>query len=332
MTYQPNYTDPRVKKRIERAVDFATTWLTPDKDRFLHRDTINRFMGRSNDNLGRLLRNQLLKTEDAWWNHTTGKCKTYSLRVQGVLDLTGEPYTPKTRLIRAQRTVAQEFPEIVTGAFEYKESDNRLYHPAQNLPTDIRQLVFANTGYSWNYDIACSMPTLVLQYARKLGLTKDTPYLDYYTQYRTTVRQELANHLGCTLKQIKISIAAKFVGARLSPGGRISTELDRLQMYKLRNNSWFVNFCKDQKIVWDYIKVNRFGLTRLTPTNKMSTYRYLERSVMKQVERYLRDDNNQYFLEHDGWRCRDRIDVVNLSGVVRRATGYSIQIDEEQVL
>jgi hypothetical protein len=93
-----------------------------------------------------------------------------------------------------------------------------------------------------------------------------------------------------------------------------------------------VNFCKDQKIVWDYIKVNRFGLTRLTPTNKMSTYRYLERSVMKQVERYLRDDNNQYFLEHDGWRCRDRIDVVNLSGVVRRATGYSIQIDEEQVL
>ena len=332
MAYSPNLNDPRVQRRIQKAVNFATTWLTPNKPRFLHRDTIDKHIGRSNKPIGKYLRNTLLTVEDTWYNMQTGVCMRYSLREQGIQDLTGAAYTPKTRIAIAQRTVAQEFPEIATGAFEYRESDNRLYHPAQNLPTEIRQQVFGKYGYTWNYDIACSMPTLVLQYARKLGMTRPTPYLDYYTKNRTQVRQDLSLQIGCTEKQIKMALSARFVGARLSPDGRISQELNRLQMHKLRNNTWFKEFCKDVKKCWDHIKINRFGFTRLSPRDKMSTYRYLERVVIREVERYLRDDVNKFFLEHDGWRCRDRVDVENLCGVVRRATGYLIDIDEEHVV
>ena len=328
MTYKPNFNDPRVKRRVERAVDFATTWLTPDKARFLHIHTIDRFVGRTNNSLGNYLRQQLLVNRDQWWNHQTGVCKTYSLCVQGVVDLTGEPYTPKTRIMRTKRTVAQRFPEIDTGAFVYKESDNRLYHPAQNLPSDIRGEIFLDYGYTWNYDIACAMPTLVLQYARKLGMTRPTPYLDCYINDRDQIRQDLSLAVGCTPKQIKTILNARINGARLSHDGSISKELDRLQLYRLKNNAWFKNYTKDIKKCWDLIKINRYGFSRLSPRDKQSTYRYLERVVMKEVERYLRDDMNKYFLEHDGWRCRDRIDIKNLCGVVRRATGYRIQIDE----
>jgi len=330
--YSLNLEDPRVQRRIRTAVDFAVSWLTPNRARFLSRDVIDQHLGRSNKPIGKYLRNTLLVTQDDWYNAETGVCKRYSLRTAGIQELTGEAYTPRVTKTRAKRHVLSRFPEIATGAFEYNESDNRLYHPAQNIPSDLRAQLFLDHGYTWNYDIQCAMSTLVVQYARRLGMTRPTPYLDEYIQDRRTCRQRLAREVGCSVQQIKTVLTARFSGARLGREGSIASELNQLQLHRLKRSAWFMGYTKDIKKCWDVIKQQRFGVARLSARDKQSTYRYLERVVMRSIERYLRDDMNVYFLEHDGWRCRDRIDVENLCGVVQRASGYLIQIDEQQVV
>lgn len=87
MTYQPRLTDPRVKRRIERAQAFAVSVFSSHKSRAYSTRVIDRYFGHNGNPLSQWLRQQLLIETHSHWNKDTGQCKQYRLNQQGFDDL-----------------------------------------------------------------------------------------------------------------------------------------------------------------------------------------------------------------------------------------------------
>jgi hypothetical protein len=338
--YQPNFTDPRVKKKIKRALGFCCSSLSVDKPRAWARVELDRWLGHQHHDLGLWLRKQLLIEDSKRWNKDTGQCKKWLLREQGVRDLC-EIYNnylivklPIATQVQDRQQIAQDWAEeqygdqLTSGEFIYKEKSNRLWNDIQRIPSEIRKPLFAKHGYEYEYDIQACAPTLISQFARRQGLTRPTPTLDLFLADRQHYRTALADHLGCSDKQAKQILNAIFAGAKLGPGNAIAAILDnnRSQLQKLKLNVWFTSLRKDIKKCWDAIKSSEKSV-RLSSRHKWMIYFGLEKSVMSVVRRELVREGNRYFLEHDGWRCESYIDPNSLRLTVKKTTGYDVQFD-----
>lgn len=99
----------------------------------------------------------------------------------------------------------QEIAELESGDFTYKTYTNspRLGHRFQNKSKEDRNKILVPYGYKWDYDIEAAAPSLLLQYALRVGpeLSEDLyvpkyfPALYRLINEKQTVREELQEFL-----------------------------------------------------------------------------------------------------------------------------------------
>lgn len=328
MTYSPNFSDPRVIRRCSRALGFLASHLHPSKPKLYARDALDRYLGKSSNPLSAYLRSKTLICVDTHYNMETGKPKRYVLNLSGFDEIQtaigAEQLDPKTIAVRAMLDIHGD--TIRSGRFKYKDRSHRRWNEIQNISSEIRGLVFADCGYSWNYDIENSAPTLLYQHAQKCGLAKNLPVLEDLLNNKTQRRQELADRVGCDRNNAKQIIAARFAGATLRWGAGLHTHTlhnNNLQFSRLKDDHWFALLSEDLRKLWSAIKSNT-PYRRLTARHKWGIYFSLERSVINSCERVIKQHKYQYFLEHDGFRTNGYIDPYKFKLHVKKCTGYNV--------
>ena len=345
-SYTPNFDDPRIQRRIERALEFCQL-ISASKPNWLSTRAIARHFSDTSKPLGRYLKHLLLKEVDSHYSMQAGVCKKYLLQ-QSNVELLAKKIGLRTATLTTKLVKKYE-QELISGNFQYNKTSNRQYHPIQNLPKSIKKTAMLEYGYNYNYDIVCCAPTLITQYARKLGLKQPTPHIDLYISNRTQIREQIAQQYSMPVKSVKVAITALFQGAFLSYNRdtRIYQELDGdvRSIQCLKGDTFTTELRKEIKTVWDQIKLSmprqfsdrkkknseEFKLKRISGREKAGLYRELEEEIMKQIEKYLKRENYTFLLEHDGWRSREMIDPIEVRDLVRTKTGYLIDIDWEKL-
>jgi hypothetical protein len=325
VNYNPNINDPRVRARITQAIEWIEQFVS-NKPNFLSTRHIDKHFGQGQLALSKWLRSKLLLEVDPHYNHLTGKCKKYRRNYDGWAEV--------KQLLNGFNSIRVLPPEqqvqLDTAQFEYTEKSNRYFNPLQNLPKQIKRTTFKQSGFNYNYDIICAAPRLLLQYARRCGMTKATPTLDAYINDAAVLRTQIANATGLTPKEVKFVVNAILQGAPITHryNSSILAHLNNrhLLINNLQTNTDMIKLRTEISSLWKSIKLHRDIKERLSPKVKSSIYRELEQEVLKSIERYLKKNNNHYFKEHDGWMCKMIIDDTELRSYVRSMTGYSIEI------
>lgn len=338
MAYSPNFSDPRVIKRINLALEYVRQYIKPNENTWQSTRHIDDHFSQGQLPLSKWLRSKLLIVVDNHYNYLTGKCKTYSRNEDGYQELkslmSSKPQQPQI--------TSSEHEQLITGQFIYDHQANRLFNTIQSKPKYIKRPLLSSYGYNHTYDIICAAPRLILQYARKCGLDTPTPLLDQYLADRQQVRQQLAQDIGITTDQVKEIINALINGAVITH--RSDTSILKILNNKhllidsLKQNQYITKLRVEIKSVWQSIKphrplrtmINKNGVTvnmRLTPRDKSDVYRELEELVLREIQRYLVRTNNRGLLEHDGWTCCDVVDTTELRSLVRSNTGYVIELE-----
>lgn len=345
--YSPNLSHKSVQKAIKRAMLFALNHLHTEKPKEISRDELNEHIGYSHHNLGRWLREMLLIDHSQCWDIETGRCKEWLLNEQGFNKLYNLMFEHKMfkettikyldKKIQLNYALAKEKfgDEIAEGNFVYKEQTDRFWNPIQNIRTVVREQLMFDYDYKHNYDIECAMASLLVQYARKKGLgpRTQTKYIDEYIKDRTYFRQKLATEIGCTMKEAKKVIAARFGGSTMILYKSIYKEFaDKKCYYKLVKNEWFKKFSRDISKCWKAVAKSK-GVKSLSNEEKMHEYFMLEKKVISAIEQFIKKDKtNKYFKEHDGWRCVYPLDINFLTSYVKSQTGFEISVSYEQVM
>jgi len=375
MSYQPKFTDPRVAARVRTALGFAIAVVSPTKPHAWSTRYIDQYFGSQRNDLSKYLRDVLLITTDNHWNKDSGKCKEYILRESGVKylreSLDGDisitwsdydhdekvtipniPYCSGSfdvtkswdyRLVNdwCRREFHQELEQLT---FNYDLKSDRFWHPIQNIRSEYRIPILANSGLCYQYDIRTAAPTLIHQHAQHLDMDLWLPDLRNYIKNRNEIRTQLAEQLELDIKIVKVIINALFCGARIgnNPEFAISQLLnnDQARIELLKSLPFIQGLRSDIRCCWEYIEPSLTRLTRetasgthrkvaLNSTRKWRVYFQLERSVMSVIQTYLRDSGNRCFLEHDGWSCERPVDINQLSEYVQQHTGFLIEFDEK---
>ena len=347
--YEPNFNDPRVRRRIKHAIGFASASLTIDKGRQWTTRELDKHLGRTCESLGAYLRDRLLLcTDDRYWFGTHGsKCKEYRLNHVGLrelserIELEPKAHSSATQVQTGVKWFEKQYTkELESGNWNYKAKSNRLWNPAQQHPNAIRREAFARSGYRWEYDIVSAAPTLITELARSSGLTKPIPTIEAYLVDPNKYRNNLAQEVGVTPKVAKQLIIMKFAGARMGPFGSIVKQLpdnSTLHYQRLKDNEFYNAISEEIKLLWSAIRKDLFLKGEVEPGEKLtSRYKWNmffkeEAQVMSVVRKQLNKTGMKYFLEHDGWRCSRYIDEVSLRLCVRKCLGISVVFEVEHI-
>lgn len=352
--YQPNFTDPRIKRALVKALDWSNEYLSVNNEHWLSTREIDRYLTCNNRPLGRWLRSKLLICVNATYDSSAGRCKTYKLNLEGyteVCDAIG--HTPKFKLSQ------QLQHQLDTGEFEYKDQSNRSFNPIQYIPKQTRRTVLDNYGYRWHYDIEAAAPTLLVQAALRVqqqkiinatvnGQKKPKEYtlanLISYTENRSAIRSEIAKQCHCSTSDVKLVINSLLQGAVLSKSTYCSIFRELNHNYdlitRLQHNQLLQGIRDDIRDLWMILR-DELPVRYLTDVNgrqrrralsgrdKSGYYRQLEEQVGKVIRDHLKRNNNRHLWIHDGWSCEMMLDEVQLVEEVRRQTGFVIKLDRE---
>lgn len=255
----------------------------------------------------------------------------------------------------------QEYGEqLKTCDFTYDDKASRLFHPLQRVRKNYKKTIFQRSGLAYQYDIESCAPTLLLQYSQQIpeiiedGCWRQGPMdlylwaINRYIKERKQVREELAGASEMTKDQIKEIINAMFNGAKISlnPDTQIYhiVERDPARIEWLKQNKFVQELKQDIKTIWEYIEPTLYstytinestGRRRklpLGPKQKSGVYRDQERRVLTAVQDYLNQTNNEYFLEHDGWTTRNKINESDLLAHIYKQTGFAIRLTLEELI
>jgi len=337
MKYQPNFSDPRIQRTANRALNFVELHIR-NAPRWIARNEMYRHFGDTSKPLGRYLKHLLLITVDDYYNYQTGVCKQYRRNATGVLEL--------KHLLGITDFVPQIDSEleqqIVSGNFEYQTKSNREFNAVQFLARDIRGPLLANHGYRYNYDIEAAAPSLLLQRARQINPDFEAPALSNYIANRSAIRQQIAEQCSITATDVKTTINAMLHGAYISKNS-YSQILQQLNynytaIDALRANVTICEIREDIRLMWQTLKplfperfmTNCRGNTvrvRLSGRDKSGLYRELEQQVGRVIRKYLKRNCVRHLWIHDGW-CADKVIYSQeLCAEVRRQTGFVIELD-----
>jgi hypothetical protein len=345
MTYSPNFNDPRVSSRVKTAIGFACAVMSETKSHPWSTRYIDKFFGMSARPLSKWLRQKLLITTNERWNKDTGECKEYILNKEGVNELLEILKISNTNIYPIVTEVALQdhADELKSGNFEYADKSNRLWHPLQRYRKQYRTQVLHDSGYVHDYDIQCCAPTLIHQYAQRLGMDEYLFALREYLNNKHEVRARLAREMELDIAAIKEIINALFCGARIAnnPKSDIYEILcgDRTRIEFLKQDEYLTQLRSDIKTCWDHIiphmprrrKVNTNRLIQISCKEKWNVYFELERIILNSVRNYLIKESNKHFLIHDGWTCEREVDRDVLRDFVKGETGYEVKFDYEKI-
>lgn len=340
-----NLSDPRVKRRCERALTFTLAQLSQSPKPISTR-LIDQHIGYTHKSLGKYLRNLLLTEVDSHYNMMTGKCKQYTRNTEGCKYLQ-QLLDPATEYTIAEkdhisRYVDSYSEQLTTGCFNYNDKSNRQWHPLQNLPSEHRKRELSRYGYRHIYDIRTAAPSIILHLACDLGIKlKYSSTIEYYIANKESIRQNLAHDLQLSVNDIKRLINMLFNGA---PLGHIShaatTQLlkgDSAAIERVKRNPFIQSLRGDIKYCWtkianhqldgEYVMPRTYHpdgrKKRITSSDRWRLYFLYERRVMDSVTAYLDKQNARYLIEHDGWSSNIQIDLVELTQHVRSSTGIN---------
>ncbi len=335
--YQPNFSDPRIRRTATKALNFVELHIR-NTPKWIARNEMYRHFSDTSKPLGRYLKDLLLITVDDYYNYQTGVCKQYRRNAPGVVKLKG-----LLGLTNFVPTVDPELEQqIATGKFEYETKSNREFNPVQFIARDIRGPLLANHGYRYNYDIEAAAPSLLLQRAQKLNPDFAAPALSHYIQNRSEIRQQIAQQCDISTTDVKSTINAMLHGAYISKNS-YSQILQQLNYnYRaidaLRANDTITAIREDIREMWKILKPlfpERFMINcrgnqvrvRLSGRDKSGLYRELEEQIGRVIRKYLKRECVRHLWIHDGW-CADKvIDTNELCAEVRRQTGFVIELD-----
>ena len=356
MSYKPNFTDPQVRRRIQRAIGFACGVMSTTTPHAWSTRYIDRWFGVQSNALSRYLRQRLLIETNSHWNKDTGQCKQYLLNALGVGDLCDHIGSDRTQLAPIVRLVAQSeyHQELNTGEFQYHDQSRRLWHPLQNFRREYKREVLEQHGYTWHYDIRCSAMTLIHQHSQRIPqVIQDGAWqqgamdlylfaLRDYLRDRHRIRHQIAQEADLDPDTVKRVVNALLAGARLSTNP--TTEIYRMLrgdvscIQFLQQHEYLTALRADIKICWDYIAptlprrtvTQANGRPRRLPISsrqKWGVYFDLERQVLDVIREFLCESDNRYFLEHDGWSCQNEIDQTSLSHRIQHRTGFQVEFE-----
>ncbi len=361
MTYKPNFADPRVQQRLVRAVAFCKKYLREDRPQALGTRWIHHTdnFGNQRHPLSRYLRETLLVCVDERYNKDQGTTKKYRLNGLGLKFLEELVAKTNTQTTYSVAHLTEQFSAELTQGISYKLSSDRQWHWLQSHRRDLKRQVLAATGLVHNYDIVCACPNLLHQYSSQIpeiildGNWQQGPmdlylfYLRDYLKRRSEIRHQLAQEAEVDEQVIKRLINGMFQGGQISAytQSRSFTELDGdlAKIKFLQQHEFVVGLKQDIKVIWEYLapvmyrsttKTKQGTTKRLAITGRQKTelYRSLERRVLNSIEFYLKETDNRYFLEHDGWTCRDEIDQIQLGNFVRDRTGFDLEFEYEKLI
>ena len=341
-----NITDPRVRRRCKAALEFTLAQIPKTSPKPISTRLIDQHYGQSQHDLSKKLRSMLLTTHDNHYNMMTGKCKQYTRNEEGCKYLQHllDPNVEYTVAAEQHITtfVSKFDEELSTGKFKYNDSSNRLWHPLQNLPSDIRKRELAKYGYKHIYDIRCAAPSIILHLARDLDITlKHTQHIEHYIANKDNVRAQLAVELQLSQNDVKRLVNMLFNGA---PVGHIShlatTQLlrgDSRTIERVKNHPYIQSLRADITACWsklakhtiegEYVIPRTYNSEgrkkRISGSDRWRLYFQYERHVMNSVTAYLNKQLAQYLIEHDGWSSNIQIDLNELTQHVRTSTGIN---------
>ena len=357
--YIPNFNDPRVLRRVNKAVGFSCALTSTDKPRQLSTRFIDKHFGMSNNPLSKFLRNQLLICVNDSFDMNNKRCKEYVLNQTGLsnlLDLVDKKngnnniYITYPSVVEVDEIAkiwgkTQYKAELDSLNFEYQEKSHRLYNEIQNIRSEARALLLAESGLCYDYDIETAAPTLLYQHSFKTpsATGEVLGYIEYYIDNKEYVRNELSDDSSLPVENIKGILNAHFSGGFL-------TTYPRSQVFRMCNNDpgivkflqqhdFIIGLKADIKTMWEPIKAdtkpeyywtstNKWRKRPFNPRTKWNIYFQLERLVLDQVIEYCKEIGANYFLEHDGFRTDKKIDTADLSLYIREGIDYNLTFKE----
>jgi len=357
VTYQPNFSDPRVVRRVRRAIGFACGVISTTKSQPWSTRYIDQWFGVQSNPLSGYLREQLLTVTNDHWNKDTGKCKEYVLNTAGVKFLSDAcEFDANNNNYPIVLQVAQEEyqQELESGVFEYTDKSSRLWHPLQNFRREVKRDVLTRSGYQYHYDIECCAMTLIHQHSQRIPeIIQDSRWrqgpmdlylfaLREYIRDRTGIRNQIAQDCEIDPDTVKRIINAVLAGAQISRNSTtavyqmLNGDLARIEF--LKQHEYLTQLRADIRTCWEYIKptigqrtqITKSGGTRRLPISsrqKWSVYFDLERQVLNEIREFLSESNNRHFLEHDGWSCEIPVDLDKLKHQIRENTGFQIEFE-----
>lgn len=346
MNYEPNFNDPRIINRIKTALGFACAVMSETKSHEWSSRYIDKFFGKSSNQLSKYLREKLLICTDQYYrfNSDENKCKEYKLNKVGVLFLKNHINFSNTSVYPSVLQVTtDEFKlELTSGNFTYSDKSDRLWHPLQRYRRNYKKQILSDFGYTHQYDIQCCAPTLIYQYSQHLGMDEYLFALNQYLSNRTQVRNDLSIEMDLPPEAIKEIINALFAGAVISNNEYSDIyhilNGDTARIEYLKQNPYIIELRSNIKTCWEYInpciqrrrsvKSNR--LVKITSRQKWNVYFELERQVINSIRNFLDMNSYRYFLEHDGWSCDKEINQNDLRTHVRNHTGFDLVFEYER--
>lgn len=351
MSYEPNYNDPRVRKRIKKALGFVGSCFKETAPRAWSSRYIDKQLGNQKENLSKYLRSNLLICVNDRYNKDTGQCKKYIKNKTGYnlirssLNNTSRYYSVSEVTLIKDWIKDEHKNELTTLDFKYEDKSNRLWNPLQRVRKSYKKEILRDVGLKYQYDIQSCAPTLIHQYSQKMQEPMDL-YLFALCEYlkdRKSVRNQIAQDTEVSPDVIKVIINALLTGAQL--GNNKKSDIykllngDTARIEYLKQHPYICQLRADIKTCWDYIKptlvrksiVNKNNKTQLLPISskqKSNVYFQLERKILDAVIEFMTNTGDiKYFLEHDGWSCNKKLDDELLTKWIKDKTGYDIQLD-----
>jgi len=351
MNYSPNFNNPKVTRRVRRALGFVRSCFNETTPRPWSTRYIDQHFGSQRNDLSRWLRKQLLVTTNCWYSMDQGKCKEYTLNRPGYDAVVAQLKTDNDAINSVAdlplQWAQQEFAdELSTKIFTYSDIKGRLWHPLQNVRREYKRSILASANLRFQYDIQCCAPTLIMQHAQQQEDPMDVipEYIDAYIRDRTSIRNEIGQAVDLDPSAIKVLVNALFSGAKLGNNSTFAIykmlDGDHARIEYLKQDPFICGLKQDIKMCWDYIKPsmprtsvtnknNRQQMLPISSRDKWNRYFLLERQVLNAVIDYLNLNEIQFFAEHDGWTTSKELDQNELITHVVQTTGYRIKLELE---
>ena len=330
MSFTPNVNDKRDSKSLRHAIQWTEWWFRDSTIQSTAFTLIEKHYGNQHREKGKYIRHKCLVEVDSHYNMLTGKCKKYSMNHKGIAELKS--------ILRGSNIDPDEFTpspseheQLLTGQFNYDEKSDRLFHSLQFKPKRIKRPTFSSYGYRHEYDIKGAVYTLIRQHADNLGYQGPTDYLDDFIANTDLRRQELSSRCGITEKQSKTVFTAVIQGSNIRShwDSQLYQQLgcNEQVISDLLRDEYLNGIKLELRDLWSFLKESMGVNKRITARDKAGLYRSLEKKIMREVVKFLKKTKNDYFLEHDGWFCREAVDITDLVSSVRRNTGFVIELD-----
>lgn len=332
--YTPNFNDPRVQKRIRKALGYIIGNFSAEKEVSGHCRTMDKFIGKQNNPLSAYIRSSTLIVCDEHYDSYTGKCKTYRMNADGVTNLKADIDCHESEYELVLAYVADAYgDQLRKKSFDYKDKSYRRWNGIQNIRNVFRKDILKHYGFKCDYDISTAAQTILYQHSVMLGNVQPMPAIENYLKNKSNIRQKLATVAGVEETVIKRAITAITAGAPIREDDKSALfkifNLDADAFNAFKNDIFTKLYIQDLAVIWKHIRPTITTDGRLKAKDKWLIYFREERKIMDVVTAYLEDNGIFYFLEHDGFVTDREVNMQELQADIKKKTRYRISFDRE---